>query len=189
MSVAPARPLPPRGAPSSARPAAPRRAPASRAASPRRTAPAQPGLFEADPYRVARPRPARRVPTPRPATPPSSAPAAPARRPGLSAHAAPEHSRSLVPFVAMCVAIVVGSLVAVLLLNTSMAKGAYETRDLRNELSYLEDQRSELRAALEEHASPQALAHAAAELGMVPATHVGFVTIGDGTVLAPGARP
>jgi len=216
MSAAPARPFPPRatiersggdGAP--AQRSAPRRsstqgptphgstrqrppigraaAPARRAAS-RRPAPNQPGLFEADPYRVARPAPARRSAAPRPA-PQREAPAVPVRRPDLAALAAPEHSRSLVPFVALCVAIVVGSLVAVLLLNTSMAKGAYETRDLRNELSYLDDQRSELRAALEAHASPQALARAAAELGMVPAPHVGFVTIGTGSVIAPGAKP
>jgi hypothetical protein len=105
----------------------------------------------------------------------------------VSAMAAPEYSRSLVPFVAMCVAIVVGSLIAVLLLNTTMTQRAYETRDMRSELSRLEDQRSELLATLEADASPQALALAAQGLGMVPAPRVGFVTIESGVVLAPGA--
>jgi hypothetical protein len=101
--------------------------------------------------------------------------------------ATPEYSRSLVPFVAMCVAIVVGSLVAVLVLNTTMTQRAYETRDLRTELAALENQRSELVATLEADGSPQALAQAALALGMVPAPRVGFVTIESGVVLAPGA--
>jgi hypothetical protein len=87
----------------------------------------------------------------------------------------------------MCVAIVVGSLVAVLVLNTTMTQRAYETRDLRTELAALENQRSELVATLEADGSPQALAQAALALGMVPAPRVGFVTIESGVVLAPGA--
>ncbi len=195
MSVAPIRPLPPRqggAGPAAPRPGAPRTtAPRARPVRPRTTvtrtrrAADQPGLFEADPYRVERPR------APKRATPVRAAPtpqAAPVRRASIQAQAAPEHSRSLVPFVAMCVAIIVGSLVAVLLLNTTMAKGAYETRDLRSELSTLQDQRSELRAELESHASPQALAKAAKDLGMVAAPSVGYVTVKDGTVVAPGRR-
>jgi hypothetical protein len=101
--------------------------------------------------------------------------------------ATPEYSRSLVPFVAMCVAIIAGSLLAVLLLNTTMTQRAYEARDLRTELAALEVQRSELQATLDVDASPQALAQAARDLGMVPAPSVGFLTIESGVVLAPGA--
>ena len=165
-----------------------------------RPAASQSALFEADPYRVARPRggagraparqlparqlPARQLPAPRSPAPVqrSSAP-----RATVSAMSTPEYSRSLVPFVAMCVAIVVGSLVAVLVLNTTMTQRAYETRDLRTELAALENQRSELVATLEADGSPQALAQAALALGMVPAPRVGFVTIESGVVLAPGA--
>jgi hypothetical protein len=68
-----------------------------------------------------------------------------------------------------------------------MTQRAYQTRDLRTQLSQLQDQRSELLAALEQDASPQALAKAAQTLGMVPAQRVGFVTIKSGAVLAPGA--
>jgi hypothetical protein len=150
----------------------------------------QSALFEADPYRVARPRgggarvPARPVSPPRTPAPVqrSSAP-----RATVSAMAAPEYSRSLVPFVAMCVAIVLGSLIAVLVLNTTMTQRAYETRDLRTELAGLENQRSELLATIEADGSPQALAQAALALGMVPAPRVGFVTIESGAVVAPGA--
>ncbi len=162
-----------------------------------RPAPKQPELFEADPYRVARPRrgavrgPVRTSPSPSPRSPApaqrSSTQRSSPQRASVSAATTPEHSRSLVPFVAMCVAIVVGSLVAVLLLNTTMTQRAYETRDLRTELAHLEDQRSELLATLEADGSPQALARAAEALGMVPAPRVGFVTIESGVVLAPGA--
>jgi hypothetical protein len=87
----------------------------------------------------------------------------------------------------MCVAIVLGSLIAVLVLNTTMTQRAYETRDLRTELAELENQRSELLATLEADGSPQALVQAALALGMVPAPRVGFVTIESGVVVAPGA--
>ncbi len=168
-------------------PAARAARPAPSNARPRRAAPPQPGLFEAEPYRVARPRPTAHSAAPRRAPAPRETTEAPSRNPAISVHAAPEHSRSLVPFVGMCVSIVLGALIAVLLLNTTMAKGAYETRDLRNELAYLQDQRSELLASLEEHASPQSLSQAAHDLGMVPAHRVGFVTISSGAVVAPGA--
>ena len=171
--------------------AAPARAFAPRPPVPRTTA--QSGLFEVEPYRVARrragtatarPLPAIREPAPIQRAASSRALSS---RAGVSATVAPEYSRSLVPFVAMCVAIVVGSLVAVLLLNTTMTQRAYETRDMRSELAKLEDQRSELLATIEADASPQALALAAQALGMVPAPRVGFVTIESGAVLAPGA--
>lgn len=164
--------------------AAPARALAPRPAS------SQAALFEADPYRVSRPRGgAARVPL-RPLGAPRS-PASVQRsstpRVTVSATPAPEYSRSLVPFVAMCVAIVLGSLIAVLVLNTTMTQRAYETRDLRTELAELENQRSELLATLEADGSPQALVQAALALGMVPAPRVGFVTIESGVVVAPGA--
>jgi len=173
MSAAPARALAPR--------------PSARAIAPRQTA-TQASLFEVEQYRVARRRagsaPARALPLVRePAPVPRSA----SSRATVSAMAAPEYSRSLVPFVAMCVAIVVASLVAVLLLNTTMTQRAYETRDLRAQLAQLDDQRSELQATIDQDASPQALAAAATGLGMVPAPRVGFVTIESGVVLAPGA--
>jgi hypothetical protein len=166
------------------------RANASRANVDRASNVQQSALFEAEPYRVARQRAgAVRVPSlPAPA-PRGPAPIARSALPRatVNAMAAPDYSRSLVPFVAMCVVIVVGSLVAVLLLNTTMTQRAYETRDLRTQLSQFQDQRSELLATLEQDASPQALAQAAQALGMVPAPRVGFVTIQSGSVIAPGA--
>ncbi len=174
MSAGPARALAPR--PATTRPAT------------TRPATTQSALFEVEPYRVARQRAGTVRVHPVPAVrDPAPVQRAASSRATVSAMAAPEYSRSLVPFVAMCVAIVVGSLVAVLLLNTTMTQRAYETRDMRSELSKLEDQRSELLATLEADASPQALALAAQGLGMVPAPRVGFVTIQSGVVLVPGA--
>ena len=93
----------------------------------------QASLFEAEPYRVARPRPgvarspARLGAAARPALGAPRA-AATTSRPALTVTQAPEYSRSLMPFVAMCVGIVVASLVAVLMLNTTMTQRAYEAR-------------------------------------------------------------
>jgi len=200
VSAAPARALAP---PPSLRANAPRQSaranaprPSALANAPRPSALAnaprpsatQASLFEVEQYRVARRRagtaPARPLPQVREPAPIQRSASS---RATVSAMAAPEYSRSLVPFVAMCVAIVVGSLVAVLLLNTTMTQRAYQTRDMRTELAKLEDQRSELLATIEQDSSPQALAAAAHGLGMVPAPRVGFVNVQTGVVLAPGA--
>ena len=163
MSAAPARALAP---PPSLRANAPRQSaranaprPSALANAPRPSALAnaprpsatQASLFEVEQYRVARRRagtaPARPLPQVREPAPIQRSASS---RATVSAMAAPEYSRSLVPFVAMCVAIVVGSLVAVLLLNTTMTQRAYQTRDMRTELAKLEDQRSELLATIEQ---------------------------------------
>ncbi len=106
--------------------------------------------------------------------------------PRLRSVAAPVASRSLVPFVSLCISIIVASLVAVLILNTQMAEGAYETRDLRIQLVNLTEQRGEMLSTLEENAAPQYLAQRAQKLGMEPAHRVGFVSLEDGVVT--GAR-
>lgn len=122
---------------------------------------------------------------------PSTRSAAPARGAmprvaHLAPVAAPSRQASLLPFVLLCVGLIVGALVAVLLLNTAMTSQAYERQDLRLEQIDLADQRAALLTALDAQAAPQHLAAAARALGMRPATEVGFISLTDGTVVQPG---
>lgn len=131
--------------------------------------------------------PARQFrPVSRPLHPAASPAPATRQRDHLRAVPAPEHARSLVPFTWACVSMILGALAAVLILNTTMAEGAYERRDLKIELADLHQQRATLISALEANASPQWLSTRAGELGMQPATTLGFVSIEDGVVLESG---
>ncbi len=89
----------------------------------------------------------------------------------------------MVPFAWLCVAIVLGSMAAVLILNTTMASGAYERRDLKIEIASLHQERASLVTQLESNSSPQFLANEAADMGMVPAETLGFVSLKDAVVL------
>ncbi len=126
---------------------------------------------------AARSIPARSVPTSRPAT---------ESRPRLRAVAAPEQARSLAPFAWTCIAIILVALVAVLIINTAMAEGAYERRDLKIEIANLTQERSRLVSELEVNASPSRLADAAKALGMEPAEARGFVSLDNAEVLENG---
>ncbi len=110
----------------------------------------------------------------------------PRRRDHLHAVSTPEQARSLMPFATLCVAIIVAALAGVLILNTTMASGAYERRDMKIELAELHQQRAALLTALEANSAPQHLSTTAEELGMVPAGTLGFVTIEDNVVIEQG---
>ncbi|WP_062465065.1 hypothetical protein [Demequina soli] len=102
--------------------------------------------------------------------------------------AAPESSRSLVPFAWLCVAIIVAALASVLLINTTMAEGAYERRDLKIQIADLHTQQSALQETLDTNAAPANLARRAARLGMAPAPALGSVSLSDGIVLETGKQ-
>lgn len=112
--------------------------------------------------------------------------AAPRRRDHLRAVVAPEQMRSMVPFAWLCVSIVIAAMASVLLLNTTMASGAYERRDLKIEIADLHQQRATLVNELGSNSSPQFLADVATDLGMVPAQTLGFVSLKDSVVLESG---
>lgn len=90
--------------------------------------------------------------------------------------------KSIVPFALLCVSVVIGALISVLLLNTTMSSGAYEARDLLIENANLTEQRADLLLELDDKASPQSLAEQAVELGMLPADEMGYISLHDGTV-------
>lgn len=118
-----------------------------------------------------------RVPVPTRSTP---------RREHLHPVAAPQHARTLAPFAWLCVAIVLLSLGSVLALNTTMAEGAYQSRDLKIEIADLHQQRATALTQLESNSAPGALASQAQTLGMVPAPRIGFITLTTGAVLEAG---
>lgn len=111
-----------------------------------------------------------------------------ARRPHLRVVSAPEQARSLVPFAWMCALIVIAALSSVLLLNTSMARGAYERRDLKIEIADLHEQRAALMTTLEQKSSPTDLAYRARTLGMRPAKTIGFVSLDEKMVIESEGR-
>jgi len=115
---------------------------------------------------------------------PVPAPAnAPLRANHLRAVTAPLYSRSIVPFAWLCVGLVLASLSAVLVLNTTMAEGAYTSRDLKIEIAQLHQQRATALIQLESNAAPGALAGRAIELGMQSTGRIGFVTLETSKVL------
>ena len=139
---------------------------------PSRTSPSRPSVGRAQPT-------PRRQPNGRPT---------PGQGRHLHAVQAPEQARSLVPFAWTCALIVIGALSAVLLLNTSMAKGAYERRDLKIEIANLHEQRATLVTQLELESSPHQLGESARALGMVPAGTFGFISLEDGIVIESGSK-
>ena len=115
---------------------------------------------------------------PRPARPA----VAPQQAPRLRLVRAPAQTRTRVPFVVACMAILAGALLTALLLNTTMARGAYEKHDLDVELARLASTQQDLSAALDRRASPAELAASARALGMVQARSTGWLRLADGTV-------
>jgi len=134
---------------------------------------------------------------PRPLPPRSSGPqrsSQPQRSSGQQRHthlravAAPEQARSLVPFAWACALIIIGALSAVLLVNTSMARGAYERRDLKIEIADLHEQKAALVTKLEQKSSPANLGDDAHRLGMQPAKQFGFLSLADKIVIESGHK-
>jgi hypothetical protein len=87
----------------------------------------------------------------------------------------------------LCVTIILGALASVLVLNTAMARGSYESVSMRREIAEYQQQRVTLLTELEAASAPAGLAAAAQELGMARAERIGFVSLANGTVLESSA--
>ncbi|MBP6996469.1 MAG: hypothetical protein KBB39_10070 [Phycicoccus sp.] len=83
----------------------------------------------------------------------------------------------------ICLLLLVGALLGVLLLNISMAKGAFALGELQKESSQLTDTAAEAQHALDRDTAPAALAQRALDLGMVPSGSAAFLRLSDGAVL------
>lgn len=114
------------------------------------------------------------------ATSPASAPAG---RPRLEVVHAPAPQRSLAPFLFVCVAVLLGALVAALMLNTAMAVASYRIHDTQVELNQLTELGDELAEQAEVLNSPASLESKATTLGMVPPEETLYVSVSSGTIL------
>jgi hypothetical protein len=86
-------------------------------------------------------------------------------------------------FLVLVVAIVVGGVLGVLLLNTKINENAFRLDDLRARQAALDLQEQRLAQALAEKESPGNLAAAARRLGLVPAGTPAFIRLPDGRVV------
>jgi len=107
-------------------------------------------------------------------------------RPRLQVVRSPAPARSLVPYLALCATILLGSLVAALIINTHMAVDAYAIFESQNTLTQLVETEASLVQQVEEAGSPASLKQRAESLGMVPAERVDFIVLREGRILGGG---
>lgn len=74
-------------------------------------------------------------------------------------------------------------LLAVLVLNTALAKGSFRTHELRVQKADLAQREQLLRTQILNASSPVTLSKRARELGLIPATSPAFIRLSDGTIL------
>ncbi|MGL5865945.1 MAG: hypothetical protein ACRCYX_08750 [Dermatophilaceae bacterium] len=86
-------------------------------------------------------------------------------------------------FFLVCAVLLLGGTIAALVLNTTMATGAYTMRDLQRHSDELADTQDALRQSVQAVSGPGPLARRARELGMVPAGSAAFLRLSDGAVL------
>lgn len=104
-------------------------------------------------------------------------------RPRLHVVRPPAHQWTRVPFVVLCMGVLVAAMLGTLLLNTSMAKGEYDRFELESTLARSAQSQQEITEELERRSSAPELAAMADALGMVPAAGAGYVRLADGVVL------
>ncbi|WP_298459691.1 hypothetical protein [uncultured Cellulomonas sp.] len=121
------------------------------------------------------------APRPVPAPPGPSRSRTPGSR--LRVVRAPEHHRTRVPFVLLCIAILAGALLGALVLNTSMASAAYDKHRMEVELAGLSRTEQSLQTSIDAHKAPQQLAASARALGLVQAPPSAYLRLSDGAVL------
>lgn len=107
----------------------------------------------------------------------------PAARPPIRAVPAQATRPARAPFVVVVLVLLALGLGALLLLNTLLAQGSFTLQALDVKLAGLADREQALQQKVAEHASPQRLARAADELGMVASVNPAFLRAEDGKVL------
>jgi TolA-binding protein len=86
-------------------------------------------------------------------------------------------------FAVLCMALLAVGLVSLLMMNTALASGIYELKDIRAQSGTLTDQQEQLTQVVDDLRSPRNLADRAQQMGMVPAKSMAFVRLSDGTVI------
>ncbi|XVX21606.1 hypothetical protein ACQP1U_07015 [Actinomycetota bacterium] len=85
-------------------------------------------------------------------------------------------------FMATCLATLVGGLLTILILNTSMAQRSFTLHSLQERSNELSDRQEALTEAIDDQRAPARLAVRAQKLGMVPVTTTGYVSLDKGSV-------
>lgn len=130
------------------------------------------------------------VPHLRPAPPRTAGSGARAKatpRPSLRLVDAGPLPQRTVGFVLLCLALVVGGLLAALLLNTQRAESSFAVTDLQRQATTLHDQRVTLEAEVAALRSPEVLAERAEDLGMVRSPSTAMLRLSDGLVIGVAA--
>jgi hypothetical protein len=91
-------------------------------------------------------------------------------------------------FAVLCIVVLAAGLVALLMMNTALASGIYQLKDLQGQSGTLTDQQEQLTQAVDDLRSPRNLAAKAQQLGMVPAKSMAFIRLSDGSVIG-AAQP
>jgi len=117
--------------------------------------------------------------------PTSSSRPDPAPRPNLRLATPPKRRIGRLVYLTVCLTVLVGALVAVLSINTALAKGAFEIHQMERDLANLEAQATKLEELLADQAGPEVLAAKATELGMVPAPNTSYILLQEGTIIGP----
>ena len=86
-------------------------------------------------------------------------------------------------FAVLCMVLLAAGLVSLLMMNTALASGIYQLKDLRAQSGTLTDQQEQLTQVVDDLRSPRNLADRAQQMGMVPAKSMAFVRLADGTVI------
>lgn len=115
-------------------------------------------------------------------------PAAPRKRAALRVVDAAPTTRSHAGFVVLCLALVVAGLLSALLLNTARAESSFTLSDLSSEQTQLHDTRVTLEAELSQQRSPETLAAAAEDLGLVASPSTAVLRLSDNQVLGVAAQ-
>jgi hypothetical protein len=69
------------------------------------------------------------------------------------------------------------------MMNTALASGIYQLKDLQARSGTLTDTQEQLTQVVDDLRSPRTLADAAQALGMVPAKSMAFVRLSDGAII------
>ena len=91
-------------------------------------------------------------------------------------------------FAVLCIVLLAAGLVALLMMNTALASGIYQLKDLQGQSGTLTDQEEQLTQAVDDLRSPRNLAAKAQQLGMVPAKSMAFIRLSDGSIIG-AAQP
>jgi hypothetical protein len=86
-------------------------------------------------------------------------------------------------FAVACMVLLAAGLVSLLMMNTALASGIYQLKDLQVRSGSLTDQQEQLTQVVDDLRSPRNLADKAQQLGMVPAKSMAFVRLSDGSII------